>query len=46
MTVELKAGDEAPAFDAQDADGKTWRLEELRDKRVILYFYPADFTPG
>lgn len=46
MTAKLKTGDEAPSFEAQDADGKTWRLEELRGKRVILYFFPADFTPG
>lgn len=46
MTIELHPGDEAPAFEAMDADGKTWRLEDLRGKRVILYFYPADFTPG
>ena len=46
MTIELKAGDQAPSFVAQDADGKTWDLAELRGKRVILYFYPADFTGG
>ena len=46
MTVELKPGDAAPAFDAMDADGQSWSLEGLRGKRVILYFYPADFTPG
>lgn len=46
MTVELKTGDKAPSFDAQDADGKTWRLNDLRGKRVILYFYSADFSPG
>jgi peroxiredoxin Q/BCP len=46
MTIELKPGDAAPSFEAQDADGKTWNLDELRGKRVVLYFYPADFTPG
>lgn len=46
MTTELKPGDEAPAFEATDADGKPWSLAALRGKRVILYFYPADFTPG
>ena len=46
MTVELKPGDPAPDFVAQDGDGNTWSLEALKGKRVILYFYPADFTPG
>jgi peroxiredoxin Q/BCP len=44
--AKLKAGDDAPDFEAQDADGKTWRLSDLRGKKVILYFYPADDTPG
>ena len=44
--AKLKAGDNAPDFEAQDADGKTWRLSDLRGKKVILYFYPADDTPG
>ena len=46
MTVQLNQGDPAPAFEAQDADGKVWSLDALRGTRVILYFYPADFTPG
>ena len=46
MAVELSPGDAAPSFDAQHADGTRWRLEDLRGKHVILYFYPADFTPG
>jgi len=44
--AKLQAGDEAPDFEAKDADGKTWRLRDLRGKKVILYFYPADDTPG
>lgn len=42
----VRAGDPAPEFEASDGDGKTWRLADLRGKRVVLYFYPADFTPG
>lgn len=42
----LEAGSKAPDFELQDADGKTWRLADLRGKKVILYFYPADDTPG
>jgi len=44
--AKLKPGDDAPEFEAQDGDGTTWRLRDLRGKRVILYFYPADDTPG
>jgi thioredoxin-dependent peroxiredoxin len=44
--MKLKAGDDAPDFEAQDADGTTWRLRDLRGKKVVLYFYPADDTPG
>jgi peroxiredoxin Q/BCP len=36
----------APDFEAKDTDGTTWRLADLRGRKVILYFYPADDTPG
>ena len=42
----LQVGDPAPAFEMKDADGKTWSLEDLKGQKVILYFYPADDTPG
>ena len=43
----LKAGDEAPEFRLPDQDGKEQRLTGLLGgKPLILYFYPADFTPG
>ncbi|HEV3484633.1 MAG TPA: peroxiredoxin [Vicinamibacterales bacterium] len=44
--TKLQPGDPAPEFALADADGKVWRLEDLRGKRVVLYFYPADDTPG
>ncbi|MDQ3771874.1 MAG: peroxiredoxin [Actinomycetota bacterium] len=43
---KLVPGDAAPEFVAEDAQGKTWRLADLRGNKVILYFYPADDTPG
>jgi peroxiredoxin Q/BCP len=46
MSNELSPGDAAPDFALSDADGKEWRLTDLRGKKVILYFYPADDTPG
>ena len=42
----LQQGDEAPEFALQDGEGKTWTLSELKGQKVILYFYPADDTPG
>jgi peroxiredoxin Q/BCP len=42
----LKTGDPAPEFSLQDADGKTWRLSEMKGQKIVLYFYPADDTPG
>jgi len=42
----LKAGDPAPAFSGRDQAGNTVTLDSLRGKRVILYFYPKDNTPG
>ena len=42
----MKEGDLAPAFSAKDQNGKTTTLEEYRGKKVVLYFYPKDNTPG
>ena len=43
---QLKEGDKAPAFEGMNQDGNTIRLNDLRGKKVILYFYPKDDTPG
>ena len=42
----LKVGDKAPEFTAKDQDGKDISLSSFRGKKVILYFYPKDDTPG
>jgi peroxiredoxin Q/BCP len=44
--TQLKAGDPAPEFEALDDRNQTVRLSDLRGKRVVLYFYPKDNTPG
>ncbi|GGC80159.1 peroxiredoxin [Tersicoccus solisilvae] len=46
MTVQLAPGDPAPSFSLPDATGGTVSLGDLAGGRVILYFYPAAFTPG
>lgn len=42
----LNIGDLAPEFALQDKNGETVTLSSLRGKRVVLYFYPKDNTPG
>ena len=43
----LKQGMQAPEFDLRDQDGRRHTLKSLlADGPIILYFYPADFTPG
>lgn len=42
----LEAGTKAPEFALPDQDGNVHTLEEYRGKKVILYFYPRDNTPG
>lgn len=44
--MELKVGDDAPDFEAQTDHGVKVKLSDYRGQRVILYFYPADDTPG
>ncbi|MBV8254275.1 MAG: thioredoxin-dependent thiol peroxidase [Chitinophaga sp.] len=42
----LKEGDKAPVFKGKDQHGKTVSLTDFKGKRVVLYFYPKDMTPG
>ena len=46
MAEDLKAGDQAPSFDTVDDAGNAIKLADLKGKRVVLYFYPKDNTPG
>ena len=43
---ELTVGANAPAFSAPDQSGKTVSLSDFKGKKVVLYFYPKDDTPG
>lgn len=43
---ELKEGQKAPEFTAADQDGNTVTLNQFLGKKVVLYFYPKDDTPG
>jgi thioredoxin-dependent peroxiredoxin len=44
--LTLAKGDAAPEFELPDTDGKVWKLRDLAGSKVVLYFYPADDTPG
>jgi len=44
--THLKKGDKAPAIEAKDQNGNLISLSDLTGKKVILYFYPKDSTPG
>jgi thioredoxin-dependent peroxiredoxin len=41
-----KIGEKAPEFTLQDAEGNQISLADYRGKKVVLYFYPKDDTPG
>ena len=42
----VREGDSAPDFELRTDTGETVRLADLRGKKVVLYFYPKDDTPG
>ncbi|QEK50529.1 thioredoxin-dependent thiol peroxidase [Pedobacter aquae] len=44
--MELKQGDKAPEFTSKDQHGNTVSLSDFIGKKVVLYFYPKDNTPG
>jgi len=44
--AHLRKGDKAPEFTGKDQNGAEISLKNLRGKRVVLYFYPKDSTPG
>lgn len=44
--MSIKIGDQAPNFEVNDQDGNLIKLSDFKGKKVILYFYPKDNTPG
>lgn len=44
--MTLKVGDKAPDFQYTGKDGKIYNLKSFEGKKLILYFYPKDNTPG
>ena len=43
---QLKEGSKAPMFEGIDQNGKAIKLTDFTGKKIILYFYPKDNTPG
>ena len=46
QTIMLNIGDIAPAINSIDENGEVITLSQFKGKKVILYFYPKDMTPG
>lgn len=46
MSRPLRIGEPVPSFEARDAEGRVWSDMSLRGRRYVLFFYPADETPG
>ena len=44
--MTLQPGDKAPDFSAKDESGNTVSLKDFKGKKLVLYFYPRDMTPG
>ncbi len=44
--MALEVGQKAPDFEAKIESGKTIKLSDYKGKKVVLYFYPKDSTPG
>jgi len=42
----MKVGQKAPDFSVKDDTGKPTKLSDLKGKKIVLYFYPKDDTPG
>lgn len=44
--MSLAVGNPAPAFEAKDQNGNSIKLSDFKGRKVVLYFYPKDATPG
>ena len=44
--MALQPGDKAPDFDVNDEQGNPVKLKDFKGKKLVLYFYPKDMTPG
>ncbi len=45
-STKIKKGDKAPDFKAKNQNGETVALKDFKGKKLVIYFYPKDNTPG
>ena len=46
IDMKLEIGQKAPEFEVNNQDGEVVKLTDQKGKKVVLYFYPKDQTPG
>lgn len=46
MAMQVDKGDKLPSVSLKDQDGKSVNLSKFKGKPLVLYFYPADDSPG
>ncbi len=46
MSAKVRTGNPAPEFELPASTGGTLSLTKLRGRKVVLFFYPKDDTPG
>ena len=44
--MSLSVGDKVPRFDSTDQNGNSFKLDNFKDQKIVLYFYPRDNTSG
>lgn len=44
--TKIKQGDKAPYFETEDQEGRKVTIDDFRGKKIVLFFYPKDNTPG
>ncbi len=44
--MKVKIGDPVPSFTGKDQDGNTVKSSDFKGKKLVIYFYPKDDTPG
>lgn len=44
--MAIEVGEKAPTFSLKNTEGKTVKLSDYKGKKVVLFFYPKDMTPG
>jgi peroxiredoxin Q/BCP len=46
VAAKIELGKKVPAFKIPSSSGEVFSLSSLKGKKIVLYFYPKDSTPG